>query len=321
MESKRPILSICIPTYNRCTILYEVLSNYSNNPEFDDSVELVISDNASTDDTESMCKQFSEKHPNIKYHRNQENIRDENFPLALSLAQGEYLKLCNDWVYATEESLKYIKDKIKEHLTDRIPVFFTSDSVFTKYKAEEIECYGLDDYVKVVSTYVTSNNLFGSWREQWANVTEKRKCSPLLLQQEDWTFQIVSQHNGCIICDKKVFVRVKETLGKRSGYNWFQVHLDNYYKIMQPYIEKGFISSETLNEDKHNLLEHFKFEFCLALFYNYSSYWKFNTDGTWQLLCKYYKGEPYFAYFLFRLPFYYVSTIIKSIGRKILKIL
>ena len=46
MENKQPLLSICIPTYNRGDILKENLNYILKLPEFDDSIEIVISDNA-----------------------------------------------------------------------------------------------------------------------------------------------------------------------------------------------------------------------------------------------------------------------------------
>ena len=54
-NSFRPLLSICIPTFNRGNILNDVLNNYVNNPQFDNEVEIVISDNASTDITAEIC--------------------------------------------------------------------------------------------------------------------------------------------------------------------------------------------------------------------------------------------------------------------------
>ena len=52
---KQPLLSVCIPTYNRSTFLQEALMNLLDNQktcEF--CVEILISDNCSTDETESV---------------------------------------------------------------------------------------------------------------------------------------------------------------------------------------------------------------------------------------------------------------------------
>ena len=112
-NSFRPLLSICIPTFNRGNILNDVLNNYVNNPQFDNEVEIVISDNASTDITEEICMRYAEKYPNVRYYKNKENLNNKNFPIVLDLAEGEYLKLLNDWVYLDEEGLGYMKRLIK----------------------------------------------------------------------------------------------------------------------------------------------------------------------------------------------------------------
>lgn len=306
MDVKRPLLSICIPTFNRCGILREALEHYVSDPGFDEEVELVISDNASSDGTEQLCLDYSARYPNIRYHRNSENIQDQNFVRVLDLAQGEYLKLFNDWVYCPDGALRFMTDIIRENISAHKPLFFTSDTIFTKYKAAVFECHDLNDYVRVVSTFVTYNNIFGVWSDQWERMEDKRKYAALQLQQVDWSYQLVAAGGGCRLYNQSVFSACPSSLGCRGGYNWFQVHLDNYYQIMGPYIEAGLISPETFREDRKNLLNHFKRELGLALFGNYSKEWRFDTKGTWSLLWKYYKNDAFFYYYLIEIFVRYI---------------
>ena len=104
MENKI-LLSICIPSSNRGSILETVISNYITNAEFDDSVELVISDNASTDNTEEIVKEIIKKYPSkkISYYKNDENIGAKNFFAVISRAKGKYAKMSNDYIYMTNE--------------------------------------------------------------------------------------------------------------------------------------------------------------------------------------------------------------------------
>ncbi|MDD2524542.1 MAG: glycosyltransferase, partial [Endomicrobiaceae bacterium] len=60
-----PLLSICIPTYNRADYLNQSIQSIVNSDGFGDKVEIVISDNCSTDNTEITCLQWSEKYTNI----------------------------------------------------------------------------------------------------------------------------------------------------------------------------------------------------------------------------------------------------------------
>lgn len=96
-------LSICIPTYNRAKCLREclnsVLSSISGN---EDQVEIVISDNASTDETGDIVRAFQETHPLIRYQRNDRNIGAErNFYAVASIASGEYI-----WIFSDDDKME-----------------------------------------------------------------------------------------------------------------------------------------------------------------------------------------------------------------------
>lgn len=54
----RPLLSLCIPTYNRGEILRETLDTIVLSPDFDDRVEVVICDNCSTDNTREISQEY-----------------------------------------------------------------------------------------------------------------------------------------------------------------------------------------------------------------------------------------------------------------------
>lgn len=310
VDNGNPILTICIPTYNRGYILKEVLSKYCNDKEFDEDVEIVISDNHSTDDTMQVCQEFCRRYRNIRYYRNENNIRDANFYKVLNYGRGEYLKLINDWSYCVGESLRYMKDIIRSHINEKTPIFFTTDELFTKSKAPIIRCNNLDDYVSVVSTFVTSNNIFGVWKDTWKELHDINKYTNLKLQQEDWSFQIVVKGNGCTIYNKKILGTSRIERRILTGYNWFEIHIRNYYTIMQPYVDMGLISEKTLRRDKINLLEHFKPEFCYTYLFNYTKAWRYETKGTTSLICEYYKKDPYLIWFFLKLPLYYLFVMI-----------
>jgi glycosyltransferase involved in cell wall biosynthesis len=75
MENKSPLLSICIPTYNREKYLQECLESIVHQEGFNiNDIEIVISDNASQDGTTKLVESFKQKYPNIQYFRNAENI-------------------------------------------------------------------------------------------------------------------------------------------------------------------------------------------------------------------------------------------------------
>jgi glycosyltransferase involved in cell wall biosynthesis len=87
--STLPLVSIGAPVYNgedfiRQAIQSVIDQDYPN-------IEMVISDNASTDNTQSICEEYAAKYPQIKYYRqpiNQGMIA--NFNTSLELAQGDF---------------------------------------------------------------------------------------------------------------------------------------------------------------------------------------------------------------------------------------
>ena len=89
-EGKRtPLVSVCIPTFNRSAKLTRAVEHVlaSTYPH----IEIVISDNASSDDTEQVCAQLCARHPNIRYFRHPVNRGPSpNFDFAREQARGEY---------------------------------------------------------------------------------------------------------------------------------------------------------------------------------------------------------------------------------------
>ena len=88
-------LSICIGTYNRAEFIGQTLDSILVQQE--PNVEIVIMDNASSDDTPELIAQYMLYHPQISYFRKQENTGfDRNYDEAVMYAKGEYCWLMSD---------------------------------------------------------------------------------------------------------------------------------------------------------------------------------------------------------------------------------
>ena len=115
----KPLLSICIPTYNRAHYLRECLESVVSqfgDPEVCQSVEIVVSDNASPDNTRELVEEYRKKFDNIKYFRNNENIGfDRNVINVVERASGEYCWYMGDDDVIGGESLRFIIDYLKKH--------------------------------------------------------------------------------------------------------------------------------------------------------------------------------------------------------------
>ena len=86
-----PLVSICIPTYNNARFLRECLDSIVNQTY--QNKEIIIVDNASTDETKKIVKEYVEKYK-VKYYRNKKNIGGEaNFTRCIELAKGEFIAI------------------------------------------------------------------------------------------------------------------------------------------------------------------------------------------------------------------------------------
>lgn len=88
-----PVVSICIPTYNRPELLREAVRSCVDQTFGD--FEIVITDNSDGDASERVILQVGD--PRIRYHRNERNLGGAgNFTKALALARGQYVKWLMD---------------------------------------------------------------------------------------------------------------------------------------------------------------------------------------------------------------------------------
>ncbi len=111
---EQQLLTIAIPTYNRRKYLEENLNVLLPQLEKNDNVEVFVSDNASTDDTESFMKKICEKYP-IKYYRNEVNVgADGNFCRCFERAEGKYILILSDDDILKDHSLQYLTQLLKK---------------------------------------------------------------------------------------------------------------------------------------------------------------------------------------------------------------
>ncbi len=97
MQDNIPLVSIGMPVYNGDKSIRHALDSLitQNFTDF----ELIISDNASTDETQNICLQYQHKDIRVKYSRNEHNLGAmPNFAKVLDLSRGQYFMwaACDD---------------------------------------------------------------------------------------------------------------------------------------------------------------------------------------------------------------------------------
>jgi glycosyltransferase involved in cell wall biosynthesis len=114
----KPFFSICIPTFNRREYLAELLLNIDAQNFPKEKLEIVVVDDASTDDTASVIPAILIKlFPHHQWKRNDRNLGfDGNLRASLSLGTGRYL-ICmgSDEIFTSKTVLNDIRHILNEH--------------------------------------------------------------------------------------------------------------------------------------------------------------------------------------------------------------
>lgn len=90
-KTKAPLISIGMPVFNGAEYIAGAIESIINQSIID--LELIVCDNASTDDTETICRRYAEADARIHYYRNEQNIgAHPNYNRTYEFASGKYFK-------------------------------------------------------------------------------------------------------------------------------------------------------------------------------------------------------------------------------------
>ena len=153
------ILSICIPTYNMGKYLdinLKEIMKLSDKLNLNNKIEVCISDNNSTDNTEEIVNKYLDFHVSIKYHKNINNIgADKNFLKSVEISSGKY-----SWILgaddilmenALSEIIKLIEsDKYDILLGDRLNIDLSGKEKNIQYWAREEVVVSIENYSQFI---------------------------------------------------------------------------------------------------------------------------------------------------------------------------
>ena len=128
--NKKPKVSIGMPVYNGEKYIREALDSLLAQTFTD--FELIISDNCSTDNTDSICKEYALKDSRIKYIRQLKNIGPTaNFKFVLQKAKADY------FMWAAHD------DRWRSNFLEKLSSILSNDSAcglaFSNYIVRDLE--------------------------------------------------------------------------------------------------------------------------------------------------------------------------------------
>jgi len=303
-----PILSVCIPTYNRGYLLRRCLASIVSQEAFYKSflVEIVISDNHSTDNTQLICEEFAQKFPDkIKYIRQETNIpADENIVKVTSYASGEYLKLHNDTILSKENFLDEML-KTLEHSPD-IAFFLNAG---TPAKDEIFECNDINSFVSNVSYWLTGIASYCFKTEVYRSIEDPQRYADLKLTQVDIALRLIEKGHSVLVNNKSIFWGLP--VDNKGGYNIAKVFGQNYFSILKPYIPRKLLKRSVYRSEKRNILN----KHIIPYYFDFNNEHNFEKGNYF-----YYMRDCWFDFFFYKsfikILYSYIKVLVRMTGKE-----
>lgn len=103
MDARLPVVSVCLITYNQEKYIARTLTGLLAQ-EADFPFEIVVGDDASTDGTSAVCREFAARYPeSVRFEEQTENVGFlRNFYITCSRCCGQYIAFCEGDDYWTD---------------------------------------------------------------------------------------------------------------------------------------------------------------------------------------------------------------------------
>jgi abequosyltransferase len=300
------LLSICIPTYNRSGILKGSLERiYSQTHNKKLPIEILISDNCSTDKTKDVISDFIERGMDIRYIRNDTNIgMDRNFYQCYRSARGFYIVVIGDDDYLIDGKL----EKLLSYLTTGE---YGLVHLKTQKNQNSIEIVNDSNQMYLATsywlTYITSNIIN---RKVIENYQFEKYFGTFLLVLPLYIYAIKSANKNLLV-NERIF---ESGLSKKTngGYNFFKVFCDEYLKIWNYFLSLGYVSEKnffSLKKDIYiNYLVPMIYKLLIIKFEN-----KYDLNNSWKYILKNYYLNFYTYIHLLIFPVKFLIRYIKKI--------
>ena len=112
--SMKPLVSICIPTYNGAGTLSRTLDAMV--PQLSENIEIIINDDCSNDNTLNIAREYQAGFNTIKVFKNNKNLgMDKNFHKITQLASGKFIWFCGQDDLLGEGTLSQVIKMLTEN--------------------------------------------------------------------------------------------------------------------------------------------------------------------------------------------------------------
>jgi glycosyltransferase involved in cell wall biosynthesis len=195
MNKFLPLISICIPTYNGARTIEKTLNAIIS--QVSNDFEIILSDDASTDNTLEIVKKIQSNFNSIKLFHNKENLgMDGNFHQTTQLARGRYIWFCGQDDILCDGVLQQVLRMIKNNKDIGI-----INLNFSQYDHDMINCL-MESFFEIRTfdqNLVKENKelYFNTPEEYYKIFTQPPSFLPsVVMLREYWTTSDVKQFYG-----------------------------------------------------------------------------------------------------------------------------
>ncbi len=290
MTDRRPVLSICLPTYNRCEYLEPTIKSIVEQKIFKETndIELVVGDNVSTDATREVVERYQREFPDkIVYLRQEKSIHPSiHFIKVLEAGRGEFLKLNNDYLAYKEGGLEHLVEIIKENLERKDPIFLYHVDWELKVK----KCETIDDFLRVDPLYNAWIGGFGFWREDFAQYGKYLVTLADTMIPQTYILLEMCVDKGLVVYHYDGFNPL--SVNKKTGYNVAEVFGYRYLTFLKEFLKRGALSQKMFVEVKKTILKNL----VNVYYFDLKDEFAYYKTGYFKWLWTDYRGEVYFWY-------------------------
>jgi abequosyltransferase len=311
---QRKLLTIAIPTYNRPDDLDRSLSSVLPQvKKFEQYVEFLISDNASTKDNASVVRKYQQLGYNINYIIQEKNLgMDGNFTFIYDYASTKYVWMLSDDDLLIDNGVEIIIDFLSA--SKEIGVLYLGniwydvsdpnvdvEALMPKERPNIIVYDNPLEYLEKVNYWVTflSANIVN--KDLLKGKVDTEVFQGTFLALLSWIIPASFQNAPSAIVDGPILICKGNNQG---GYKLVEVFANNFNKVLDYFVGKGIPKEIKEIINRHLLRKYFAY-FILAdkgRRLSASSYVKEN----WAMsLMKYYYGSKDF--YLYTLPAVWLS--------------
>ncbi len=262
LTSNRPLLTIAIPTWNRATFLRLNLVQLATQLKgHTQSVEILISDNCSTDGTQAVVNEFSQKGLQIRYTRNSENIgSDCNIAQCFNEAEGRYVMILGDDGLLVDGALSLLLALLEKNNYGVLSVGaygyendFRREQPGGGFRLREFS--NIADFVVDLGVFSTLISVNVVSKELLAGVDAREFCGSNLVQTQ--LVYRAALRAGMNACVKQHLVAYKRN--NSGGYAFSQVFVDHFMNILDECRILGLPREAVLKIEQRLLIGYYPF--------------------------------------------------------------